>query len=67
MRRIRATFIGEDGSLGYTNKYTYNLVIPYIEDSEITIRREDETGEITYSNVFTFLDNWSNISSIGDN
>ncbi len=73
MRRIRATFIGEDNSLGYVHKYTYNLIIVYIEEAAITIRREDTSQQVVhngvceYSNIFAFLDNWSNISSISDN
>ncbi len=66
MRKIRATFMGKSIQVvdGLVNKYTYNLTIIYIEDSKITIKVKHH--EITYDNILEFLDNWANISKIGD-
>ena len=64
MTKIRAQFIGTNGSLGYETDRVYTL---HIESncSGITIMRKlDHEGLCVYSNIDRFLENWTNVSKI---
>jgi hypothetical protein len=61
--RIRATFIGADGSCGYKNKLQYFLRFTQGQDNEIIIDRVDNLGgECTYSTLKSFLSNWRDVT-----
>lgn len=50
---IIATFIGQDGSCGYSTGKTYHLCLRGSE-----IERMDCTGRVPYGTVQAFLENW---------
>ena len=52
-KRISATFIGEDGSMGFRNGVTYNLTV-----SRSSIRREDVGTWVPYGSLEAFFSNW---------
>lgn len=54
--KVRATFVGKQGSLGYQTGHTYNL----------TIKGNDvrQPGFCPYSSVETFLKNWNIIEVV---
>jgi len=62
--RIMATFIGKDGSCGYSKGADYVLTIGVTVSDNIYIVRPDESGYCEYSTVITFLHNWSNINTL---
>jgi hypothetical protein len=62
--RIMATFIGKDGSCGYSTSATYVLIIGVTTNWNIYITRPDGSGYCEYSTVLTFLHNWSNINTL---
>lgn len=59
--RIKATFVGADGSLGYEKGKEYDLKIESY--SQPVISRTDGTGECKYNNFRAFLRNWDNIKT----
>lgn len=67
---ISATFIGQNGSLGYlTNKpYQLNITKSVSKKGNIKITRNvsppDPFGNCVYSNIETFLQNWTNIKTV---
>jgi hypothetical protein len=61
---ITATFRGADGSCGYHKNRQYVLDINTVKNNNISIVRKDTFGYCIYSNVITFLDNWTNISKL---
>jgi len=63
MKRITATFIGTDGSMGYRYWASYKLLIDISHNGNTRIRCIDGSQICEYSNILTFLDNWSNIIS----
>lgn len=61
MIKIKATFIGKNGSMGfYTNK-EYNLTIHNCK-GYFTIFNDDGKGYCQYNSIISFLDNWKNIN-----
>ena len=52
--KIKAIFIGENGSLGYETDKEYELIL-----IDSTIRRQDMSGICSYYNIETFLQNWT--------
>lgn len=67
---ITATFIGQDGSLGYKTHKEYKLRLTHrvtIHGSDIRI--EDTSGKnpaqpCEYSTMLTFLQNWENVKDV---
>lgn len=60
LTRVSATFIGQDGSMGYKNNHTYNLVV--LKTAPIVVcREENNSGECVYQSLSSFLKNWTNI------
>lgn len=59
MKRFKARFIGEDGSLGYKNGEIYNLQM-----IGMIIQRTDGKGTCTYESLSSFLKNWTDIQTI---
>jgi hypothetical protein len=64
---IRATFIGANGSMGFTNGKEYPLEIwecgtieRIINDYSFGIVRMEDKIFCPYTNIMTFLMNWSN-------
>ena len=70
MRKVKGTFIGGSSDKHpLVNDWTYNFTILYLEEAKITIlvkSDKDMKYETTYSTILEFLDNWANISKIGD-
>lgn len=62
MKTLIATYIGSLSGLIVGDSYTFKIM--YIEDSEITIKFDDDSFSETYSNVFQFLDSWTEIISL---
>lgn len=78
--KIQATFIGEDGSLGYEKNKTYELFLVYNEpnkflqiishgmldgrDFDFYIYRKPGIGYCPYKSIETFFKNWTNIKTI---
>lgn len=68
MKRIRATFIGQD-TLGYEYGQEYELWIealniPFTRRATIRIHRLDNEGWCPYRNIETFLENWDTIRTM---
>lgn len=65
MKKITATFTGDNGSMGYKTWQQYDLTLrEVIRSGEIHITRdEDEEGKCLYDNFLKFLDNWTHIQS----
>lgn len=64
MKTIKATFIGEDGSLGYVHGKEYELDFKQRHTLDIIIH--DKSGEAQpceYANINKFFENWSNIKT----
>lgn len=59
---VSAIFRGKNGSLGYEVDKEYVLHITY-KNSRIIICK-DRAGECEYSNIITFLQNWTNIKEV---
>lgn len=67
-KQIKATFIGLDGSLGYTHGKDYILTVRMAGDlypaGSIHIERHiSGEGGCIYGSMIAFLDNWTNIIS----
>lgn len=66
-KRVKATFIGQDGSLGYVNGKDYVLTIRMADDlypaGSIFISEINGDGGCIYGSMIAFLDNWTNIIS----
>lgn len=52
--KVRATFIGKDGSLGYLKGKEYLLTV-----NRNSVQREDGTGYCEYGTIELFLKNWA--------
>lgn len=68
---ITATFIGENGSLGYENGKEYELKLSVLQmgshNPKIGICNPvDASGKCQYSNIITFLKNWSDVKQSCD-
>lgn len=68
MKRIRAKFIGKDGSLGYIHGKFYSIIVTLPSHSSgIHIHRFNSLpmgdGECVYNNIIAFLDNWDAIEN----
>lgn len=59
--RIAATFIGEDGSLGYQHRQRYILDV-----RDHAIVRIDGTGFCPYTGIEAFLSNWTAVERLSD-
>lgn len=64
MKKISATFIGQDGSLGYRKDNTYILFIREINEFPIFIQDINDRKECPYQSIIAFLNNWTNIKVI---
>ena len=65
MKKIKATFIGKDFQNGYRTSLEYHLNIYHDEMGEITVYYlGGDSSLVRYKNIFSFIENWSNISSI---
>lgn len=64
MKKIRATFIGKDGSLGFRNGVDYQLTVS--TGKILEIRGTGEAGQVVciYGSFTSFLSNWDNIQNI---
>lgn len=67
--RIKATFIGAD-SLGYEHGKTYTLELVehdllerVLGGTKLHVVRVDGTGKCPYTNIKTFLKNWTDIKT----
>lgn len=61
--KIKAKFIGEDGSLGYKYGKIYKLNINgFYSTTTIRILRDDNQGVCEYSSFEKFLENWTNVA-----
>lgn len=60
---ITAVFKGQNGSCGYQTNKTYALKIKELPSSniEIELAGGNEENMTEYSNIITFLDNWTEI------
>lgn len=64
MKKITATFKGDNHSLGYITGNEYKLTISQnVRQRTISIHREDGTGQCEYSDTLLFLENWTNIKT----
>lgn len=64
---IQATFIGENGSLGYKFGQKYNLAFLVLDGKPVvfdTNHSENGTYLCPYSSFDTLLDNWTDISKV---
>ena len=63
---LTATFVGEDGSLGYKKGQSYTLrVTQFREGMEIHISiANSEKGKCVYSSLYKFFQNWENVSQM---
>lgn len=66
MVKIKATFTGTNGSLGYVTGKEYDLVLAqFVGNQKIHIHLyENGKQPCEYSNVITFLENWNNIKHL---
>lgn len=63
-KKIKATFIGQEGSCGYKNGLEYDLILKQDYGTNIIISRDGETdGLCAYDTMIGFTDNWTNISN----
>lgn len=61
--RLRATFIGKNGSLGYQTNRTYILDVMSIDKCPIAISRSKATGGYCeYESIISFFQNWKDVS-----
>ena len=65
MKKIKATFKGQNGSLGYIVGKQYILTFKqFVRGTKIYIvRHEDGKGECEYSDTITFFENWTDIKT----
>lgn len=63
-RTVEATFIGKDGSLGYSKNSTYLLnYSQYKSTGVITVKPVIglDLPPVEYGSIYSFLNNWSNV------
>ncbi len=63
---IMAQFSGIDNSMGFKRGVIYSLTV-YINgptNYDITIRETHNKNYVPYSNILTFLENWTNIKTV---
>lgn len=64
---IKATFIGQDGSMGFKKDTEYVLTLKYAYPATQTgiIIQQYNSGFLwcEYSSIFTFMENWTNIKT----
>jgi hypothetical protein len=62
--KIRATFVGRDGSLGYQHGKPYDLTLVQNEKKPfITIIRRN-LESCPYDSIYAFLDNWTDVKQL---
>ena len=57
--RIRATFTGTDGSLGYRQGQTYDLNLEHTGRHPAVVTRLDGTGYSPYDSIEAFFQSWT--------
>lgn len=60
MKKITATFIGRDGSMGYETNKRYKLRMRSLHGM-IYISRDKGVSWLGYGTVISFLDNWDDV------
>ena len=61
--RIKATFVGNNGSCGYVESASYFLRVEQGQDNEIIIDRVDNLGgQCVYETLKSFLNNWNEVT-----
>ncbi len=69
MKKIKATFIGQDGNLGYEHGKEYELHIEALRWHPGSSMRiyclANREGTCPYRNIETFLENWTHIEVTG--
>ena len=64
MTTIKATFKGQNGSLGYITGKVYTLTLKeFVRGGLWICNQENGHGACEYSNTMNFLDNWTNIDT----
>lgn len=63
MKRIKATFIGKDGSLEYVTGKEYSLYVIEGYNEAMRIWRVSGGGTCAYRSIIAFLNNWTNIKT----
>jgi hypothetical protein len=66
-KRIKAVFIGANGSDGYATNMQYVLIVNnsdnFYGEGRIHIERENGGGGCVYESFVAFLNNWDNIQN----
>ena len=66
MKRIKATFIGKDGSVGLKRNRDYILIVRSKDDVNIKVLDDLNGNNINclYGSLHAFLNNWDNIQTV---
>lgn len=59
--KVKATFKGKNGSMGFETGKSYNLTLTKYKDG--VLLAEDDFNNCAYGSFFAFLNNWENVSS----
>ncbi len=60
--KIQAKFIGRNGSCGYENGKTYELMFHTdLKSDAVWIARMDGDGACSYASIIKFFNNWTDI------
>jgi hypothetical protein len=60
---LSATFIGQNGSLGYTNGVRYKLNMEELPDLAVLVSRPDGAGNKRYVSLGDFFKNWKDVGA----
>ncbi len=62
-RKLKAVFVGADGSEGFVSRKEYDIVIYPGNDGGIELNAESDasTNIVVYESVYAFLKNWDMI------
>jgi hypothetical protein len=66
MKRIKATFIGKNGSVGLKKNRDYILIVRAKDDVNIKVLDDVNERDVNclYGSLHAFLSNWDNIQTI---
>lgn len=59
---VLATFLGSDGTYGYTHEEEYELSVNVSEAGEVKIYECPNGQDWIFPNLYQFLKSWSNVS-----
>lgn len=64
--KVKATFKGKNGSMGFQSGTEYILKLSKKTDGELLANEINGIGSCDYSSFITFLNNWGKITSFKD-